>query len=259
MAEAAEQRQEYRVTPHRVALVTGASRGIGAAIANRLAQDGFEVLGTATTEAGASKITSALSNIRSNKGRGYVLDLADESSVTQLFEQIAKDHDAPAVLVNNAGITRDNLALRMKEDEWQSVINANLTGIFRVTKSVLRGMTKARYGRVISLTSVVGSMGNPGQSNYAAAKAGIVGFTKSLAAELGSRGITLNCVAPGFIETDMTASLSADQQSLMLSRVPLGRMGTTDEVADLVSFLASDRAGYITGETIHINGGMYMN
>ena len=255
MADAEEKPQEYRVRPHRVALVTGASRGIGAAIATRLAQDGFEVLGTATTQRGAKNITNALGS----KGKGYVLNLSDAGSVSDLFEQIGGAHDAPAVLVNNAGLTRDNLALRMKDDEWDEVIGTNLTGLYRVTKAVLRGMTRARYGRVVSLTSVVGSMGNPGQSNYAAAKAGIVGFTKSLAAELGSRGITLNCVAPGFIATDMTASLTEEQQGLMLARVPLGRMGRVEEVADLVAFLASDRAGYITGETIHINGGMYMN
>lgn len=240
----------------KVALVTGASRGIGAAIAARLADDGFEVLGTATSETGARGIADALD---ASGGKGYVLDLADADSVASLFDAIKRSHEAPLVLVNNAGVTRDNIALRMKDEEWDEVIRANLTGSFRVTKGVLRGMVKARYGRVVNLTSVVGSMGNAGQSNYAAAKAGIAGYSKSLAAELGPRGITVNCVAPGLIATDMAAALTEDQRQAMLSRIPLARLGRADEVADLVSFLVSDSAAYITGETIHINGGMHMS
>lgn len=240
----------------RVALVTGASRGIGAAIAVRLADDGYEVLGTATTGSGADGITETLS---ASGGRGYVLDIASPESVAGLFETIGASHEAPLVLVNNAGVTRDNIALRMKEEEWNRVIATNLTGVYRVTRAALRGMTRARYGRVVNLTSVVGSMGNAGQSNYAAAKAGIVGFSKSLAVELASRHITVNCVAPGMIATDMTDVLTEEQRAAMLSRIPMDRFGATDEIAALVSYLVGDAAGYITGETIHINGGLYMN
>lgn len=239
----------------RIALVTGASRGIGRGIAANLAAQGFYVLGTATSEAGAQGISASLGE----SGSGLVLDISEPASIEAMFAQIKSDYEAPLVLVNNAGITRDNLALRMKSDEWQDVINTNLSAVYYVTKQCLRGMTKARWGRVINLTSVVGAMGNAGQSNYAAAKAGITGYSKSLAAELGSRGVTVNCVAPGLIATDMTDELSDDQRAAMLERIPLGRLGEVSEVAALVGFLASDIAGYVTGETIHINGGMYMN
>lgn len=238
----------------RVAIVTGASRGIGRAIAERLAREDLQVIGTATSELGADSITDYLNG----KGQGYVLDVSNPASIEGFFDQVKK-HDAPQILVNNAGITRDNLALRMKDEEWQSVIDTNLSAIFRVTKSCLRGMTKAKWGRIINISSVVASMGNGGQSNYAAAKAGIEGYSRSLASELGSRGITVNSVAPGFIETDMTKELGAEQTEALLTRVPAGRLGSSDEVAALVAFLASEDAGYITGETIHINGGMYMN
>ncbi len=240
----------------KVALVTGASRGIGKAIATKLAADGFEVLGTATTSSGAAGISEMLGD---SGGKGYELDLGNRESIDTLFETVKDVHEAPLVLVNNAGITRDNIALRMKDDEWDAVIDTNLNSIFRVTKQCLRGMTKARWGRIINLTSVVGHMGNPGQSNYAAAKAGIAGYSRSLAAELGSRGVTVNCIAPGLIGTDMTDELTEDQRNVMLERIPLGRLGEVDEVAALAAFLASDAGGYITGETIHINGGMYMN
>lgn len=237
-----------------VAIVTGASRGIGQGIATRLCTDGIEVIGTATSEEGAAGITRAL-----GKGcRGYVLDVASSESVEQFFAAIKEQHDAPVILVNNAGITRDNLALRMKDDEWSDVIATNLSSVFRVTRPCLRAMTRARWGRIINISSVVAAMGNAGQSNYAAAKAGLEGYSRSLASELGSRGITVNCVAPGFIETDMTRALGEDQSAALLERIPVGRLGNVDEVAALVSFLASDSAGYITGETIHINGGMYM-
>jgi len=237
----------------KTALVTGASRGIGKAIAEKLAADGYRVLGTATTEAGAEGITANIAG-----GQGYVLNLADRDSIDGLFDTL-KGVETPLILVNNAGITRDNIALRMKDDEWDDVINTNLSALFRITKHCLRAMTKARWGRIINLTSVVGAMGNAGQSNYAAAKAGIVGYSKSLAAELGSRGITVNCVAPGLIGTDMTDELTHEQRQAMLDRIPLGRLGDVSEVAALTAFLASDAAGYVTGETIHINGGMYMS
>ncbi|MFN3236634.1 MAG: 3-oxoacyl-ACP reductase FabG [Pseudomonadales bacterium] len=236
----------------RVAIVTGASRGIGKAIAEALVEAGHFVVGTATSEAGAAGISDNLAN-----GRGEVLDVSDEASIEAFFANIS-DLDAATVLVNNAGITKDNIALRMKGDEWQDVINTNLNSVYHVAKGCLRGMTKARWGRIINISSVVGSMGNPGQSNYAAAKAGMEGYSRALAAELGSRNITVNAIAPGFIQTDMTDDLAEDQQAALLTRVPLGRLGEASEVAALVSFLASDAAGYITGETIHINGGMYM-
>jgi 3-oxoacyl-[acyl-carrier protein] reductase len=239
----------------RIALVTGASRGIGKGIAQSLADQGLFVIGTATSEAGAAGITAALGD----NGLGLVLDISDQASIELLFDRIKADFEAPLVLVNNAGITRDNLALRMKPDEWLDVINTNLSSVYYMTKQCLRGMTKARWGRIINLTSVVGAMGNAGQSNYAAAKAGIVGYSKSLAAELGSRGVTVNCVAPGLIGTDMTDELTEDQREVMLSRIPLGRLGEVSEVASLVAFLAGENSGYVTGETIHINGGMYMN
>jgi len=238
----------------KTALVTGASRGIGKAIAADLADNGAFVIGTATTTEGAGRISKMLGE----KGTGKVLDVADAASINSLFADIKENHDAPLVLVNNAGITKDNIALRMKEDEWTDVINTNLTSVFLVTKASLRGMTKARWGRVINISSVVGSMGNPGQSNYAAAKAGMQGYSRSLAAELGSRGITVNNVAPGFIATDMTASLPEEQKQQLLERVPAARLGEVEEIAALVTFLAGDMAGYISGETIHINGAMYM-
>jgi 3-oxoacyl-[acyl-carrier protein] reductase len=238
----------------KTALITGASRGIGKAIAQNLDNRGYRVIGTATTKAGAESITESLVN-----GTGLTLDLNDADSIDALFEGIKQLGCDPLVLVNNAGITRDNIVLRMKDEEWNEVINTNLSSLFRLTKRSLRAMTKARWGRVINLTSVVGSMGNAGQSNYAAAKAGIVGYSKSLAQELGSRGVTVNCVAPGLIGTDMTEALPEKQREQLLERIPAGRLGEVAEVAELVAFLVGDLAGYITGETIHINGGMYMN
>lgn len=238
----------------KVAVVTGASRGIGKAIAESLAASGAFVLGTATSEAGAESISEYLSD----SGRGFVLRVEDDASIEAFFAAIKGEFDAPTILVNNAGITRDNLALRMKSEEWNDVIDTNLSAVFKVTKACLRGMTKARWGRVINISSVVGSMGNAGQSNYAAAKAGMEGYSRSLASELASRNVTVNCIAPGFISTDMTDSLPEEQKEMLLSRVPAGRLGEANEVAALVSFLAGDLSGYITGETIHINGGMYM-
>ena len=239
----------------KVALVTGASRGIGKAIALTLGPD-YEVLGTATTAEGAALITGMLESVG---GKGYQLNLAEPASIQALLEQIKTQHVAPQILVNNAGITRDKLALRMQEAEWAEVLATNLTGIFHITKSILRGMTKARWGRIINLTSVVAYMGNPGQSNYAAAKAGLGGYTRSIAVEMGAAGITANCIAPGMVATDMTDELTEAQQDVLRSRIPLGRLCRVDEVAALCAFLASEAAGYITGETIHINGGMYMN
>ncbi|MEM8547603.1 MAG: 3-oxoacyl-ACP reductase FabG [Pseudomonadota bacterium] len=236
----------------KTALVTGASRGIGAGIATALAAAGARVVGTATSTGGADKITAALDG----RGRGAVLDTADPASVGDLLEDL-KDESID-ILVNNAGITRDNLLMRMKDDEWDQVIATNLSGVFRLTKGLTRGMMKRRSGRIISIASVVGSMGNPGQANYAAAKAGLLGFTKSIARELGSRGITANVIAPGFIATDMTDALTEDQQAAMLSQVPLGALGSTDDIAAAVVFLASAAGSYITGETLHINGGMLM-
>lgn len=241
----------------KVALVTGASRGIGRAIAEQLAADGYTVVGTATSDGGAENISAYLKEA-GNDGCGMKLDVADDSSVTDVLKTIAGQYGAPLVLVNNAGITRDNILMRMKADEWSDVIDTNLNALYRVSKACLRGMTKARWGRIVNITSVVGSMGNMGQSNYAATKAGAEGFSRALARELGSRSVTVNCVAPGFIDTDMTRELNDDQRDLMLGQIPLGRLGQPEEIAALVAFLCSDAAGYITGETLHINGGMYM-
>ena len=239
----------------RVALVTGASRGIGRAIAAALADASMTVVGTATSESGAERIDAELA---SRGGAGLVLDVSDPGSVDQAMAAVTERFGAPTVLVNNAGITRDNILMRMKSEEWDSVINTNLSAIYRMSKACLRGMTKARWGRIVTITSVVGSMGNPGQSNYAATKAGAEGFTRALAREVGSRSITVNAVAPGFIDTDMTRELSEDNKSAMLGQIPLARLGSPEEIAATVRFLVSEEAGYITGETIHVNGGMYM-
>lgn len=241
----------------KVALVTGASRGIGRAIAMSLAADGYTVVGTATSDGGADTISSYLAQEKL-LGSGMKLNVADQNSVTAVLKVINERFGSPLVLVNNAGITRDNILMRMKDDEWQDVLDTNLSALYRVSKACLRGMTKARWGRIVNITSVVGSMGNIGQSNYAASKAGAEGFSRALARELGSRCVTVNCVAPGFIDTDMTRQLPGDQRDLLLKQIPLGRLGTPADIAALVSFLCSDMAGYITGETVHINGGMYM-
>ncbi len=240
----------------KVALVTGASRGIGRAIALQLARDGFIVVGTATSGAGAERIGSALAEV--GRGQGMVLDVTDAGQVQAVVEEIGRNFAPPLVLVNNAGITRDNLLMRMKEEEWAAILDTNLTSVYRLSKACLRGMMKARWGRIVNIGSVVGATGNPGQANYAAAKAGMVGFAKSLAREVGSRGITVNTVAPGFIDTDMTRELPEAQRKALLETIPLGRLGEAEEVAHAVSFLCSDRAAYITGETLHVNGGMYM-
>ncbi len=240
----------------KVALVTGASRGIGKAIALELGQHNI-VLGTATSEAGAEKISAYLAEADIS-GKGYCLDVSSEESIDAMSKQIQEEFGAVAILVNNAGITRDNILMRMKAEEWDQVINTNLSSIFRMTKAIVRGMTKARWGRIISISSVVGSSGNIGQSNYAAAKAGLEGFSRALAMEIGSRGITVNTVAPGFIDTDMTRELSEEQTQALLGKIPLGRYGMPEEIAAVVAFLASDQAGYISGETVHVNGGMYM-
>ncbi len=240
-----------------VALVTGASRGIGRAIAISLGNHGFIVAGTATTAQGADSISDYLAQ-HQLEGSGFTADVSNDESVAALISAIGERFAAPAVVVNNAGITRDNLMLRMKVEEWQDVINTNLNSMYRVTKAVIKGMTRARWGRIINISSVVGSSGNAGQSNYAASKAGIEGFTRSLAKEIGSRGITVNAVAPGFIETDMTRDLPEQQASALLQQIPLGRLGQPQEVAAIVAFLASEGGAYITGETVHVNGGMYM-
>lgn len=242
----------------KIALVTGASRGIGKAIAIGLGNAGATVIGTATSENGASAITQMFSDA-GVKGAGLVLDVCDDATVQDTIKQITADHGNIDILVNNAGITRDNLMLRMKDEEWDDVINTNLKGVYRMSKAVLRGMMKARAGRIINIGSVVGSSGNPGQANYAAAKAGLLGFTKSLAREVGSRGITVNAVAPGFIETDMTNELPENSREALLSQISLGRLGQPEDIAAAVIFLASDAAAYISGETLHVNGGMYMS
>ncbi|MEP7275083.1 MAG: 3-oxoacyl-ACP reductase FabG [Betaproteobacteria bacterium] len=240
-----------------VALVTGATRGIGRAIAQTLAGDGATVIGTATTAEGAASIGAYLAAAGA-KGEGLQLDVTDAAATDAALASIESRHGAITILVNNAGITRDNLLLRMKDDEWNAILATNLTPVFRLAKAVLRGMMKARRGRIVQIGSVVGTSGNAGQANYAAAKAAVVGFTKSLAQEVGSRGITVNCVAPGFIDTDMTRALSEAQRAALLGRIPLGKLGTPQDVADAVAFLAGPRAAYITGATLHVNGGMLM-
>ena len=242
----------------KVALVTGASRGIGAAIAEQLGKAGAIVIGTATSESGAEKISARFAEL-GIRGAGKVLNVTDADSVANLLKDVGDNFGAPAILVNNAGITKDNLLMRMSEEEWFDVINTNLSAIYRLSKGVLRGMMKARWGRIINISSVVGAMGNAGQSNYAATKAGVAGFARSLAAEVGSRNITVNTVAPGFIDTDMTKVLPEEQKEQLLSKIPLGRLGAPEEIASVVVFLASDAAAYVTGETIHVNGGMYMS
>jgi 3-oxoacyl-[acyl-carrier protein] reductase len=238
-----------------IALVTGATRGIGAAIADRLARDGARVIGTATTAEGAARISA---NLAARGGRGVVLDVVKPDSIEAVLEDIEAQEGAVGILCNNAGITRDTLLLRMKEADWDAVLDTNLASVFRLSKAVLRGMMKARSGRIVSITSVVGLTGNPGQANYAAAKAGIIGFTKSLAREVGSRGITVNAVAPGFIDTDMTRALAEPQRAALNAQIPLGRLGQPADVAAAVAFLCSPDGAYITGETLHVNGGMYM-
>lgn len=242
----------------KVALVTGASRGIGQAIALELGRQGAIVIGTATSSSGAERIAETL---KSNgiEGTGLVLDVSSDDSVAATLESLQQQFGQPAILVNNAGITRDNLMLRMKDEEWHDVIDTNLSSLYRLTKGVLRGMTKARWGRIISIGSVVGAMGNAGQVNYAAAKAGLEGFSRALAREVGSRGITVNAVAPGFIDTDMTRELPEAQRDALLGQIPLGRLGQAEEIAKVVAFLASDGAAYVTGATVPVNGGMYMS
>ena len=239
-----------------VALVTGASRGIGAAIAMELAKKGLKVVGTATTDGGAANITQALAAYPGCAGKN--LNVNDASAAEALIDSIVKEHGGLQVLVNNAGITRDMLSMRLKDDDWDAVIDTNLKAVFRMSRAVMRTMMKQRYGRIVNITSVVGAMGNAGQANYAAAKAGVAGMTRALARELGSRNITVNCVAPGFIQTDMTAGLLEDQQKTLLSQIPLGQLGKPQDVAYAVAFLASPQAAYITGQEIHVNGGMYM-
>ncbi len=239
-----------------VALVTGASRGIGQAIAQLLAQRGFAVVGTATSEAGAAGISQHLSAFAGC--RGVMLDVNNAAGVDTLVDELVKTHGGIHVLVNNAGITRDTLAMRMKDDDWDAVIDTNLSSVFRLARAVMRPMMKQRFGRIINITSVVGASGNAGQANYAAAKAGVAGMTRALARELGSRNITVNCVAPGFIDTDMTRSLSTEQQTALLAQIPLGRLGQPQDIAEAVAFLASPAAAYITGTELHVNGGMFM-
>ena len=240
----------------KLVLVTGASRGIGQAIALTLGKSGATVIGTATSEEGANK-RSKIFTENNILGKGMILNVTDNEQISELLKSITADYGSVDILVNNAGITRDNILVRMKEDEWDDIINTNLSSVYKMSKAVLRGMIKKRSGRIISITSVVGAMGNAGQSNYAAAKAGIMGFTKSLAREVGVRGITVNAIAPGFIETDMTNSLPEDQKAALASQIPMGRLGTVNEIAQAVLFLASDSGSYITAQTLHVNGGMY--
>ena len=247
-----------KLLDNQVALVTGASRGIGRAIALELARQGATVIGTATSESGAAGITEYL-GAEGLKGKGAVLNVNDAASCDALIDEIVKGHGGIGVLVNNAGITQDQLAMRMKDEDWVAVIQTNLTSVFRLSRAVLRPMMKARQGRIINITSVVGSVGNPGQMNYSAAKAGVAGMTRSLAAEIGSRNVTVNCVAPGFIDTDMTKALSEEQHASLKQQIPLGRLGQPEDIANAVAFLAGPQAAYITGTTLHVNGGMYMN
>ena len=240
----------------KLVLVTGASRGIGQEIALTLGGANATVIGTATSEVGADNISKKF--IENNiKGQGFMLNVTDNNQITKVIESISRKYGAIDILINNAGITRDNIVVRMKEEEWDEIIDTNLTSVFKMSKAVIRGMIKKRSGRIISITSVVGAMGNVGQANYAAAKAGIMGFTKSLAREVGTRGITVNSVAPGFIRTDMTDLLPDDQKDMLSSQIPMGRLGTASEIAEVVLFLSSDKSSYITGQTIHVNGGMY--
>jgi len=247
-----------KLLDNQVALVTGASRGIGRAIALELARQGATVIGTATSESGAAGITEYL-GAQGLKGKGAVLNVNDAGACDALIDEIVKGHGGIGVLVNNAGITQDQLAMRMKDEDWLAVIQTNLTSVFRLSRAVLRPMMKARQGRIINITSVVGSVGNPGQMNYSAAKAGVAGMTRSLAAEIGSRNVTVNCVAPGFIDTDMTRALSEEQHASLKQQIPLGRLGQPEDIANAVAFLAGPQAAYITGTTLHVNGGMYMN
>lgn len=242
---------------NQIALVTGASRGIGAAIAAELGRQGATVIGTATTSSGADNITATLQAAGIN-GTGMALDVNDAAQVEAVLKEISEKFGVITILVNNAGVTRDTLLMRMSEDDWDTVLSTNLKSVFRLSQAVLRPMMKARYGRIINISSVVGHMGNAGQTNYCAAKAGMTGFTKSMAQEVGSRGITVNCVAPGFIDTDMTKELPEEHKAKLLERIPLGRLGQAEDIAAAVAFLASSRAGYISGETLHVNGGMYM-
>lgn len=242
----------------KVALVTGASRGIGQAIAHALAAKGAIVIGTATSDSGAQAIADKLA-AAGYQGTGMKLDVRDAQSVSEVLERIGREFSAPAILVNNAGITSDNLLMRMKDEEWEDVVGTNLGSVYRLSKAVLRGMTKARWGRIINISSVVAGMGNAGQSNYAASKAGMEGFTRALAREVGSRSITVNAVAPGFIDTDMTKALNESQRSAMLDQIPLGRLGQAEEIAAVVEFLTGESAGYITGAVIPVNGGMFMS
>jgi 3-oxoacyl-[acyl-carrier protein] reductase len=240
-----------------IVVVTGASRGIGQAIALELGARGATVIGTATTDRGAEAISASLAEHKV-RGTGKVLDVTDADSIAAFFKAVQEEYGNPSVLVNNAGITRDNLMMRMKDEEWDDVINTNLSSAFRMSKACLRGMMKARRGRIITISSIIGATGNPGQANYAATKAGVIGFTKSLAREVGSRGITVNAVAPGFIDTDMTRALPEEQRKHLLEQIPMARLGDVSDIARAVAFLASDEASYITGETLHVNGGMYM-
>jgi 3-oxoacyl-[acyl-carrier protein] reductase len=244
---------------NQIALVTGASRGIGRAIAQELAKQGAKVVGTATSESGAAAISEYLTAIRPDCGKGVVLNVTNTEACNAVVEQVQKEFGGLSILVNNAGITQDQLAMRMKDEEWDAVISTNLTAVGRLSRAVLRGMMKARHGRIINITSVVGSTGNPGQMNYAAAKAGVAGMSRALAREIGSRNITVNCIAPGFIDTDMTKELSEQQIAALSQQIPLGRFGLPEDIAAAVAFLASPQAGYITGTTLHVNGGMYMS
>lgn len=244
---------------NQVALVTGASRGIGRAIAQELARQGAMVVGTATSESGAAAISEYLSAMSPARGKGIVLNVTDAAACSEVIDRVQKEYGSLSILVNNAGITMDQLAMRMKDEEWDAVIATNLTAVGRMSRAVLRGMMKARYGRIINITSVVGAAGNAGQTNYAAAKAGVAGMSRALAREIGSRNITVNCIAPGFIDTDMTRELNEQQVAALMQQIPLGRFGLPEDVAAAAAFLASPQAGYITGTTLHVNGGMYMS